>query len=135
MHLTTALTLGLVVGLSPIVVGQTAATPPTRYVAIGCLTRQGPAAAPRFVLTDPRGEKPTVYRVQGDAAQLAPHVGHTVEVAGTLTAPAAPAAQDVLKAGSLAWIASSCSTSTVRSGVRPCASGRPEGRQLRELWG
>jgi|GEM_PF-5703765 len=119
MRLTTALTLGLVLGLSPIVLGQTAAAPLTRYVAIGCLTRQGTAAAPRFVLTDPRGEKPTVYRIQGDAAQLTPHVGHTVEVAGTLTAPATPGGQYVLKAGTLAWIASSCSTSTVRSGVRP----------------
>lgn len=119
MRDTTALTLGLILGLSPIVLGQTAVTPPTRYVAIGCLTRQGTAAAPRFVLTDPRGEKPTVYRVQGDTAQLARHVGHTVEVAGTLTAPATPAGQYVLKASSLAWIASSCSTPTSRSGVRP----------------
>ena len=119
MRLTTALTLGLLLGLSPIVLGQTAAAPPTKYVVIGCLTRQGTAAAPRFVLTDPRGEKPTVYRIQGDAAQLTPNVGHTVELAGTLTAPATPAGQYVLKASSLAWIASSCSTSTVRSGVRP----------------
>ncbi len=119
MRIVFALTLGLVAGLSPSVVGQTAATPPTQYVVIGCLARQGTAAAPRFVLTDPRGEKPTTYRVQGDAAQLAPHVGHTVEVAGTLTAPATPAGQYVLKVGSLAWIASSCSTSTVRTGVRP----------------
>ncbi len=119
MRIVFALTLGLVAGLSPIVLGQTAATPPTRYVAIGCLTRQGTAAAPRFVLTDPRGEKPTAYRVQGDTAQLAPHVGHTVEVAGTLTAPATPAGQYVLKATSLAWIASNCNTSRMRSGVRP----------------
>lgn len=119
MRNVSALTAGLVVGLSAIVLGQTAATPLTRYMAIGCLTRQGTAAAPRFVLTDPRGEKPTVYRIQGDTAQLAPHVGHTVEVAGTLTAPATPAGQYVLKAGSLAWIASSCTTSTTRSGVRP----------------
>lgn len=99
---------------------DSASTAPNgRYVVIGCLTRQGTAAAPRFVLTDPRGEKPTVYRIQGDAAQLTPHVGHTVEVAGTLTAPAAPGCQYVLKSASLAWIASSCNTSTVRSGVRP----------------
>ncbi len=98
--------------------GSASTTSATRYVAIGCLTRQGTAAAPRFVLTDPRGEKPTVYRIQGDATLLAPHVGHTVEVAGTLTA-SATGGQYVLKAGSLAWIASSCSTSTVRSGVRP----------------
>ena len=99
--------------------GSASTTPATRYVAIGCLTRQGTAAAPRFVLTDPRGEKPTIYRIQGDAAQLAPHVGHTVEVAGTLTAPAAPAGPYTMKVGSLAWVASSCSTSTLRSGVRP----------------
>lgn len=93
--------------------------PGGRYVAIGCLTRQGTAAAPRFVLTDPRGEKPTVYRVQGDVAQLAPHVGHTVEVTGTLTRPAAAGGAYAMKLSSLAWVASSCSTSTVRSGVRP----------------
>jgi len=119
MRLTTTLTVGLVAGLSAIAQGQTAATPPTQYVAIGCLTRQGTAASPRFVLTDPRGEKPTVYRIQGDGALLAPHVGHTVEVAGTMIAPATPTGQYVLNAGSLAWIASSCSTSTTRTGVRP----------------
>ena len=93
--------------------------PGGRYVAIGGLTRQGTAAAPRFVLTDPRGEKPTVYRIQGETAQLAPHVGHTVEVAGALARPAMAGGQYVLRMSSLAWIASSCSTPAVKSGVRP----------------
>lgn len=94
-------------------------SPSGRYVAIGCLSKQGTGAAARYLVTDPRGETPTTYRVQGDAEQLARHVGHTVEVAGTLTPPANAGGQNLLRMNTIGWIASNCSASSIRSGVRP----------------
>jgi hypothetical protein len=85
-----------------------ATAPARRYVVIGCVARQGTVAAPHYVITDTRGESRTTYRLQGDSAQLAQHAGHTVEVAGPLTAPAAGSTQYTLKVDSLAWIASNC---------------------------
>jgi len=98
-----------------VVHGQGAAAQPTgastapRYVAIGCVSRQGTAASPRYVITDTRGGSPTTYRLDGDAAELARHVGHTVEVSGPIVQPRPGATgPSVLKVGSLVWIASSC---------------------------
>lgn len=93
---------------------------PTKFVAIGCVSRQptGNAGAAAkggaFILTDTRGEQPTVYRLDGDESTLAFHVGHMVEVAGPVTA--APAGRGAnrpgptLKVGSLTYISRSCST-------------------------
>jgi hypothetical protein len=93
----------------------------TRYVAIGCISREAPAAAgasrgsaaASYFLTDSRGEKPTIYRLEGDSNQLDLHVGHTVEVSGPLSpAPAggrgANASALVLKVSSLVWISTKC---------------------------
>ena len=113
----TVSTLGLVVALSMLASAQSGSAPTTasgarRYVVIGCLSREGTAAAPRFVLTDPRGDRPTVYRLTGDAALLAPHVGHTVEAAGSITTPAAPGrgtpSSPTLKVDSLVWLSTAC---------------------------
>jgi hypothetical protein len=95
-----------------------------RFVVIGCVSRaagttaagrgRGAAAAPRFLITDTRGETPTVYQLQGDASQLDLHVGHTMEIAGPLSAPAGAAAGNTqkpnltLKVESLTWIATKC---------------------------
>lgn len=99
---------GAILACSALVQAQTAAPRPTpasgRYVAIGCLTKQGTGSAARYVVTDPRGDKPTVYRLQGETALLERHVGHTVEVAGAM----APNASRTLNVSSLVWISSSC---------------------------
>jgi hypothetical protein len=63
------------------------------------------------VITDTRGGSPTTYRLDGDAAELARHIGHTVEVSGPIVQPRPGATgPSVLKVGSLVWIASSCRT-------------------------
>jgi len=83
-----------------------------RYVIIGCLGREGTTgtAAQRFTITEKRGEKPTMYRVEGDAKELGVHVGHQVELAGTLApSPAGRGGALVLKASSLTWISPTCS--------------------------
>ena len=93
----------------------------TRFVVIGCVSggSQGSPAAnrtvassPRFLITDTRGDPPLVYRLDGDASTLQLHVGHTLEISGTLSAPspadAGPNAAPVMKVGSLTWIATSC---------------------------
>src|SRR6478672_2730049 len=90
MRTTTPLMLSVLLALTSPVRGQ---TPPPRpappagsghYVAIGCLTKQGTAPASRYVVTDPRGDKPMAWRLQGDSELLARHVGHKVEVAGSI---------------------------------------------------
>lgn len=96
----------------------TSTAPGGRYVAIGCVSKQGTGSAARYQLTDPRGEKPTVYRLQGDGALLERHVGRTVEAAGPLT-PAAAGAAYSLKVESLVYVAATCATTNLRSGVRP----------------
>lgn len=67
---------------------NTPANPP-RYVILGCISRQPAAArgASIYLLTDTRGEKPMVYRLDGETAALDFHVGHYVEVAGRLSTP------------------------------------------------
>ena len=101
------------VGLSTLVSGQAppprsaAATTGVRFVAIGCLSQQGSGTTRRYVITDRRGDAPTVYRLTGDAALLALHVGHTMEASGTLTASTS-AGPSALNVNSLVWIASTC---------------------------
>jgi hypothetical protein len=79
-----------------------------RYVAIGCVSKAGTAAAPRYLITDKRGDQPETYRLQGDAAVLEQHVGHTLEVSGPITTPASGTTPATLKVDSLVWLASSC---------------------------
>jgi len=110
MRSITPLTVSLLLVLASSLAGQTPPPRPAppagggRYVAIGCLARQGTASAPRYVVTDSRGDKPLVWRLQGDRELLARHVGHTVEVAGSMAA----SSPLTLSVGSLVWIASSC---------------------------
>jgi hypothetical protein len=87
-----------------------------RFVVVGCISREtaGRGTAPRFLLTDRRSDPPTIYQLQGDASQLDLHTGHTVEIAGPLTASqgavsakGAPA-RLTLKVTSLTWISTSC---------------------------
>jgi len=106
-----ALSLGAVVSATLAAqsgTGRSAAPPPQgRYVAIGCVARQGTVAAPRYVITDSRGDKPAVYRLQGDTALLAQHVGHTVEVRGSLTPSTIPG-QYTLRVNALTYVARTC---------------------------
>jgi len=114
MRATASLALSFIAAVSATLSGQggtsRSAEPPAngRYVVIGCIARQGTTAAPRYVITDPRGDKPSVYRLQGDTAQLAQHVGHTVEVRGSLTAPAASSGQYTLRVNTLTYVATTC---------------------------
>jgi hypothetical protein len=114
MRTTTAFIASVVIGLSGTAMAQTTTTRRAagvssgRFVAIGCLTKQGTGAAVRYLLTDRRGDAPTTYRLQGDRAQLEPQVDHTVEAAGPLSPPPAGSRQYVLRVNSLTWLASSC---------------------------
>jgi hypothetical protein len=79
------------------------------FVAIGCVSLQKPAAAGQpavFAVTDTRGDKPTVYRLEADPKDLDWHVGHYVEVAGPLTAGAG--GTYTLKVNSLIYLAMTC---------------------------
>jgi hypothetical protein len=97
-----------------------AARPPAaaqqKFVAMGCITRETPAATPggktplpSFVLTDKRGPKPTVYRLEGDEKTLTLHVDHMVEVSGPISAGTGVNANAiVLKVEKLTYISKSC---------------------------
>jgi hypothetical protein len=76
------------------------AAPASRFVAIGCISR----SADQFTITDGRSTPPRTYRLDGDVKQLALHVGHTVEVAGTLSAGQPMA----MKVASLTYISPTC---------------------------
>jgi hypothetical protein len=94
---------------------QTTTPAPQTFVAIGCLTTHMPPGGKTatFIVTDARGERPTIYRLDGDSATLKLHVGHTVEVRGPLTpgstgAKDAVAAAPLMKVQTMMWIASTC---------------------------
>ena len=76
-----------------------------RFVVIGCVSQEN-AKAP-YVLTDLRRTPPAVYRLDGDAKQLAMLVGQTVEVSGPI-APGANKQPPSLKVASLIRIATTC---------------------------
>jgi hypothetical protein len=83
-------------------------------LVIGCLSREGDATAPTFVLSESRGKPPARYHLTGDVDLLRVHVGHTIEVGGPITAaPPAPGATPgppTLTVESLAYIAQTCLT-------------------------
>jgi hypothetical protein len=94
---------------------QGSGTSPGRYVILGCVSRQAAVArgAPTYLLTDTRGEKPMVYRLDGEAAALEFHVGHFVEIAGSLSTPArggvaASASALVMKVERLSYLSKNC---------------------------
>ena len=108
----------------PIVAAQGSSQPGSapRHVVIGCVSRggmaqgrSGAAGTPTFVITDGRSKPPSTYRLDGDADQLRLHVGHTLEIAGTIT-PAAgargasngSAAPPTLKVQSITYISTTC---------------------------
>jgi hypothetical protein len=80
-----------------------------RYVVIGCLSRQAPGgSAPSFIITDTRGAKPMLYRLDGDQQDLNYHVGHYIEVAGALSPASGSSANPTLKVASLVYISKTC---------------------------
>ena len=63
------------------------------------------------MLTDTRGDKPTLYRVEGDEKQLDLHVGHFLELSGALSRTKTTSGELlVLKVEQLVWISSTCRT-------------------------
>jgi hypothetical protein len=93
-----------------------------RFVVIGCISREtqgstaangSGAAGARFIITDTRAPAASVYRLDGDQSQLGIHVGHTLEIAGSITAAGSGAGRGsasapVLKVESSTYISKSC---------------------------
>jgi hypothetical protein len=67
----------------------------------------------RFLMTDSRSKSDT-YRLDGSEEQLANHVGHLVEIAGSISGPISPATsganapQSTLKVKSLIYLTPTC---------------------------
>jgi hypothetical protein len=112
------------VGLAQTATPQRSASENSRhFVVIGCVSReaQGPIAAnpgaatgTRFIITDTRGARASVYRLDGEQSQLELHVGHTLEIAGPISSARSNAGRGpnadapVLKVESLTYISKSC---------------------------
>jgi hypothetical protein len=84
-----------------------------RFVLVGCVSREGTAPNQRFLITDSRGDKPIVYRLEGDVNELSFHVGHTIETAGPLTTAAAAATGPnatalTMKVESITYVSNTC---------------------------
>jgi len=79
------------------------------FTVIGCIAREGAsgAAAQRYTITEKRGDKPNTYRVQGDAKELEVHVGHTLELKGTLAGTGRGGPLTLTVAG-MTWISTTC---------------------------
>jgi len=101
-------------GAAPARGGAQASTSPSKdvYTVLGCIAREGTsgAAAQRFTITEKRGDKPTTYRVQGDPKELGIHVGHMVELKGTLSSAsgAGRGSALTLTTTGLTWISTTC---------------------------
>jgi hypothetical protein len=78
------------------------------YIVIGCLSREGEATTPTYVLTDSRATPPAQYRLDGDQNLFRVHIGHTLEIGGPLTAPSDPSGRRTLKATAVAYISPKC---------------------------
>jgi hypothetical protein len=86
------------------------------FTAIGCVSRE-PAAArgqggqPAFTysITDSRSNPPAKYRLDVDPEQVRWHVGHTLEIAGSVTPASGAAGTPTLKVQTLTYISTTCS--------------------------
>ena len=81
-------------------------------IVIGCVSRQGEGATSTFLITDPRPKPPVPYRLEGDADLFRLHVGHTLEIGGSITTAAGPGGAGspafMLKVQSVTYISTSC---------------------------
>lgn len=102
-----ALCLAVLTAMGPAVQSAfaQAGSAPTRFVAIGCLTRG--SSAGQLVITDTRGETPRQYRLDVDAKEVSWRVGQTLEVHGTLS-PAQGQGPAVLKVSNVIYISTTC---------------------------
>src|SRR5262245_36122182 len=83
-----------------------------KSVVIGCVSSEGNATSPTFLVSDSRSKPPAIYRLEGDVNLLRVHVGHTIEVGGPITAATAARgasnAPPTLKVESLSYISKTC---------------------------
>ncbi|MGE3177008.1 MAG: hypothetical protein AB7O32_06040 [Vicinamibacterales bacterium] len=85
---------------------QAPAPSANRAVAIGCLSQQQVNGRTQYVLTDTRNNPPVSFILDGDPAAINWHVGHTLEVVGSLS-PAGTNAYN-MKVSSVIYISNSC---------------------------
>jgi hypothetical protein len=118
-----AATVGLVAQTATAQRSEPSSGSARRFVVIGCISSEtqssgsttpsrGGAAGTRFIITDTRAPVASVYRLDGDQGQLDIHVGHTLEIAGSISAGSSAgrgnANAPVLKVESLTYISKTC---------------------------
>jgi hypothetical protein len=77
------------------------------FIVIGCLSRVA-ADSPRFTVTDSRATPPAIFAINGDPDLLRIHVGHTIEIAGPVSATAGQSEGMAIKMLSLTYISPKC---------------------------
>ena len=81
-------------------------------IVIGCVSRQGEGATSTFLITDSRPKPPVPYRLAGDADLFRLHVGHTLEIGGSITTAAglggSASPAFTLNVQSLTYISTAC---------------------------
>ena len=86
------------------------AAPGHRAIVIGCVSRDGNTPASRYLLTDTRAQPAVQYRLEGDADLLRFHVGHLVEIGGSLAAATGSGSANAgtLKVEALTYLSTTC---------------------------
>ncbi len=78
------------------------------FIVIGCVSRESAGGSETFVIADSRATPPAQFRLQGDADLLRIHVGHTLEIGGTITPSAAGGRPSTLVVKALTYVATTC---------------------------
>jgi cytochrome c-type biogenesis protein CcmE len=81
-----------------------------RAVVIGCVSRDGSGQAARYLISDTRMKTPVQYRLDADPDLLRFHVGHMVEIAGSLAAArgAVGTGAGTIKVEALTYLSMTC---------------------------
>ena len=94
-------------------VGAQAQTAPKEHSMTGCLKKG--AEADTYMVTDVEGNGPKSIGIVSSTANLAPHVGHKIEVTGTAVPPAeaekdpkVPKAPHYMKLTAIKMISATC---------------------------
>jgi hypothetical protein len=81
-----------------------------RAIVIGCVSRDGNAQPARYLITDTRMKTAVRYRLDADPDLLRFHLGHMVEIAGSLAAPRSSAGTGAgtIKVEALTYLSLTC---------------------------
>ena len=88
---------------------QASTAGPKKLIVIGCVKQTAQGGAAELTITDFRGGPASTFQLDPKDAKLAPlHVGHEVELAGTIDPSAGTKAAPRLKVETVQWLSTAC---------------------------